>query len=123
MELEEAIKHLKALKYYYEEDINEDDNKLSFEAIKTVLQALEDKDIFINKLESGEDFTSNQVKFIEKNFIPKKKIEDKIKKYKEMSDDFYIRFLESNRLNKDIRDTGFSCDRKVEVLNELLEEE
>lgn len=52
--------------------------------------------------------------------ISKEKVREMIKKYKEMSDDFYIKFLEGNRLDKDIHDVGIACDAKVKVLQELL---
>lgn len=55
------------------------------------------------------------------NSISKDKIKEKIKKYKEMADDFYIKFLESDKLDLEIRDAGFSCDMKAEALQELLE--
>ena len=65
MELEKAIKHLKALKLYYQEVIEEDDNKLSFEAIETVLQALNNFIFVIEEMTQALE-----------NSISKKKVED-----------------------------------------------
>ena len=59
--------------------------------------------------------------YIDKNYIPVQIIEDFIKKYQKLSDEFYEKFLETNRTDKDLHDTGLACDAKVDVLQELLE--
>ncbi len=68
MELDESIKHL------------EQCSKLGIvprrEAIKTVLQALENYKIHDEKYMNGELFSAKQMKFIEKEYIPKKKVEE-----------------------------------------------
>lgn len=56
-----------------------------------------------------------------KNYIPVQIIEDFIKKYQKLSDEFYEKFLETNRTDKDLHDTGLACDAKVQVLQQLLE--
>lgn len=56
-----------------------------------------------------------------KNYIPVQIIEDFIKKYQKLSDEFYEKFLETNRTDKDLHDTGLACDAKVDVLQQLLE--
>ena len=56
-----------------------------------------------------------------KDFIPVQIIEDFIKKYQKLSDEFYEKFLETNRTDKDLHDTGLACDAKVDVLQQLLE--
>ena len=55
--------------------------------------------------------------YIDKNYIPVQIIEDFIKKYQKLSDEF----LETNRTDKDLHDVGLACDAKVDVLQELLE--
>lgn len=59
--------------------------------------------------------------YIDKNYIPVQIIEDFIKKYQKLSDEFYEKFLETNRTDKDLHDTGLACDAKVDVLQQLLE--
>ena len=61
--------------------------------------------------------------YISENYIPVQIIEDFIKKYQKLSDEFYEKFLETNRTDKDLHDVGLACDAKVQVLQELLEKE
>ena len=82
MELEESIKRCKKFIRAFKKDNTKSVIGFDVQAIETVLEEFENKDKLIYKLESGKDFTSNQAKFIEKNFIPKKKIEDKMEKYR-----------------------------------------
>lgn len=56
------------------------------------------------------------------NVIPVQKIKDKIEKYKKLSDKFYVKFLESDRYNIDIREKGIKCDAIILALEELIEE-
>ena len=58
--------------------------------------------------------------YVKKNFIPVQIIEDFIKKYQKLGDEFYEKFLETNRTDKDLHDVGLACDAKVQVLQELL---
>lgn len=58
--------------------------------------------------------------YIDKNYIPVQIIEDFIKKYQKLSDEFYEKFLETNRTDKDLHDTGLACDAKVDVLKKVL---
>ena len=90
MELEEAVKELQErvkmldrhIKNYEEIDCK---TKIYLqlvkekEATKTVLQALENYKTHHEKYMNGELFSAKQMKFIKKEYIPKKKIEDKIK--------------------------------------------
>lgn len=55
------------------------------------------------------------------DYIPVQIIEDFIKKYQKLSDEFYEKFLETNRTDKDLHDVGLACDAKVQVLQELRE--
>lgn len=110
--LNKQLEHLKqanecglATKGEFNEDI---------ESIETVLQELEEV------TEERNDYRTQLNGAFDNGFIPKKIIEDKIAEYKKMADDFYAKFIKSNRLDKDIRDKGFSCDRKIEVLQELI---
>ena len=59
--------------------------------------------------------------YIDKNYIPVKIIKDFIKKYQKLSEEFYEKFLETNRTDKDLHDTGLACDAKVDILQQLLE--
>ncbi len=74
------------------------------------------KEKTVNEIES-----TNFIKY--KNYIPVQSIEDFIKKYQKLSDEFYEKFLETNRTDKDLHDVGLACDAKVQVLQELLESE
>ena len=60
--------------------------------------------------------------YISENYIPVQIIEDFIKKYPNFSDEFYEKFLETNRTDKDLHDTGLACDAKVDVLKKVLKE-
>ena len=53
--------------------------------------------------------------------IPVQKVKDKIEEYKKLGNEFYEKFLETNKTDINIHDTGISCDAKVQVLQELLE--
>ena len=55
--------------------------------------------------------------YIDKNYIPVQIIEDFIKEYQKLGDEF----LETNRTDKDLHDAGLACDAKVDVLQQLLE--
>lgn len=59
--------------------------------------------------------------YIDKNYISVQIIENFIKKYQKLSDEFYEKFLETNRADKDLHDVGLACDAKVQVLQELRE--
>ena len=59
--------------------------------------------------------------YIDKNYIPVQIIEDFIKEYQKLGDEFYEKFLETNRTDKDLHDAGLACDAKVQVLQQLLE--
>ena len=50
------------------------------------------------------------------------KVKDKIEEYKKLSDKFYVKFLESDRYNTDIREKGIKCDAIILALEELIEE-
>ena len=56
------------------------------------------------------------------NVIEIQKVKDKIEEYKKLSDKFYVKFLESNRYNTDIREKGIKCDAIILALEELIEE-
>ncbi len=60
---------------------------------------------------------------IHENYIPKQTVKDKIEEYKKLSDKFYVKFLESDRYNTDIREKGIKCDAIILALEELIEEE
>lgn len=60
--------------------------------------------------------------YIDKNYIPVQIIEDFIKEYQKLSDEFYEKFLETNRTDKDLHDAGLACDAKVDVLKKVLKE-
>lgn len=56
------------------------------------------------------------------NVIEIQKVKDKIEEYKKLSDNFYVKFLESDRYNTDIREKGIKCDAIILALEELIEE-
>lgn len=60
--------------------------------------------------------------YISENYIPVQIIEDFIKEYQKLSDEFYEKFLETNRTDKDLHDAGLACDAKVDVLKKILKE-
>ena len=60
--------------------------------------------------------------YINENYIPVQIIEDFIKENQKLSDEFYEKFLETNRTDKDLHDAGLACDAKVNVLKKVLKE-
>ena len=56
------------------------------------------------------------------NSISVQKVKDRIEEYKKLSDNFYVKFLESDRYNTDIREKGIKCDAIILALEELIEE-
>ena len=74
------------------------------------------KNEYTKKLE--EDLFENAENYV----ISKQKVKDKIEKYKKLSDKFYVKFLESDRYNTDIREKGIKCDAIILALVELIEE-
>ena len=74
------------------------------------------KNEYTKKLE--EDLFENAENYV----ISKQKVKDKIEKYKKLSDKFYVKFLESDRYNTDIREKGIKCDAIILALEELIEE-
>ena len=59
---------------------------------------------------------------IEKEFIPVEKVKNIKKELKIMSNERYIKFLKSNRLNKKLHDEGIQLDAKIQLCDELLED-
>ena len=74
------------------------------------------KNEYTKKLE--EDLFENAENYV----IPVQKVKDKIEKYKKLSDKFYVKFLESDRYNTDIREKGIKCDAIILAIEELIEE-
>lgn len=92
--------------------------------IKSAIQTLQ-----INSIEdekyiviSKSSFFDGSYKHLLDEFIPVQKVKDKIEKYKKLSDKFYVKFLESDRYNTDIREKGIKCDAIILALEELIEE-
>mgnify|MGYP004458961879 CR=1 FL=1 len=56
------------------------------------------------------------------NNILRKKIKNKILGYQELADECYIKFLESNKTDREIRDKGIAYEAKIAALKELREE-
>lgn len=96
---------------YYEKNIKklEEENK----KLKELIDEFENKD----------SFASKQISFIEKYFISKQKIKDRIEELKKESNNTYIVFLEKNRLDEKLHYKGIMLDSKIEVLEELLNRE
>lgn len=79
--------------YTRQKQINEEHKKINGELrekvkkleknIEKISESSSNNEELIEKLNSGETFTVNQLGFIKKNFIPKQKIKDKIEKLKD----------------------------------------
>ena len=92
--------------------------------VKSAIQTLQ-----INSMEdekyiviSKSSFFDGSYKHLLDEFIPIQKVKDRIEKYKKLSDKFYVKFLESDRYNTDIREKGIKCDAIILALEELIEE-
>ena len=90
---------------------------------KRVLKENEELNLKYYMLYTGkiENLKAQEVK-IKSQVIPVQKVKDRIEKYKELSDKFYVKFLESDRYNTDIREKGIKCDAIILALEELIEE-
>lgn len=92
------------------------------------LQALEKLTNLIEKLQKENEELkadnyelNNRITDLLEN-IPVQIIEDFIKEYQKLGDEFYEKFLETNRTDKDLHDAGLACDAKVDVLKKVLKE-
>ena len=130
----EAIENL-LLDYTRQKQINEEHQKINGELrekvkeLENFLSKMYDNDNLINKLNEGSTFTSNQMKFIYKNFIKKQKIKDKIEELKNK-----LKFIacskDCNKCfdkkgNAIYRGSGFIpcyAYHQIKVLQELLKE-
>ena len=59
--------------------------------------------------------------YVAEHYIAIEKVDKKIEKYKKLGNEFYEKFLETNKTDIDMHDAGISCDAKVQVLQELKE--
>ena len=111
MELEEAKK-------ICQDFIDENKNRriILHTAIETIVQALENKDIEIHKLKQS---NAEKTFRINEQYIPKKKIEDKIKELKKCKMDIVQSPVHNVNEKMKILDRNMI---KREVLQELLEE-
>lgn len=79
--------------------------------IKKISKSSSNNEKLIEKFYKGEAFTSNQIVLIEKFFIPKQKIKDKIEEIKEDKESkYYYNFLEERDIEK-----------VVQILEEILQ--
>ncbi len=100
-------------------------------------KTINEKEIIIEKLQKENEKLKNKLldtlegqkvikeetpQYIKENYIPIEKVKDRIEKYKKLSDKFYVKFLESDRYNTDIREKGIKCDAIILALEELIEE-
>ena len=122
LEVPQAIEHL-LLDYTRQKQINEEHQKINGELrekvkeleknIEKISESSSNNEELIEKLNSGETFTVNQLGFIKKNYIPKQKIKDKIEELKQDKESkYYDSFLEERDIEK-----------TIEFLQELLQEE
>ena len=111
--MEEDIKILE----HYEIDVVEYPN--GYRSVRDNKDNTFSKGIYIY---ATEEYGKNEIDNLLKNAIPKSKIKEKIEKYKKLSNEFYEKFLETDKTNIDIHDAGISCDAKVQVLQELMED-
>ena len=81
---------------------------------KLSLKQFDIKVVYTDYLEKLNEYKENSISI--------QKVKDKIEKYKKLSDKFYVKFLESDRYNTDIREKGIKCDAIILALEELIEE-
>jgi len=80
------------------------------------------KNKLLDTLEGQKVIKKETPQYIKENYIPIEKVKDRIEKYEKLSDKFYVKFLESDRYNTDIREKGIKCDAIILALEELIEE-
>ena len=116
MNNEEAIKRVNKIKenicYDSDEDFENQEALRDIEAIETVLEAFEEKDLEIETLETKIE----QLKITYKSITQNKVIKDKIEDYSERK-----RYYDDNGYYKDIE--YYKIEAKIEVLQDLLKGE
>ena len=131
--IEEAIFILeKDVSVHYVEDLLQEAYKVILSDYKRVLKENEQLRTEVNSLKKENEELKNDYENLNnsvvvknyyiKNSIPIQKVKDRIEKYKKLSDKFYVKFLESDRYNTDIREKGIKCDAIILALEELIEE-
>ncbi len=80
------------------------------------------KNKLLDTLEGQKVIKKETPQYIKENYIPIEKVKDRIEKYEKLSDKLYVKFLESDRYNTDIREKGIKCDAIILALEELIEE-
>ena len=93
--------------------------KKEIEHYKEYIEKLQKENEELKKLHIQDN---KHLDFIMKHSISVQKVKDRIEKYKKLSDKFYVKFLESDRYNTDIREKGIKCDAIILALEELIEE-
>lgn len=121
-----ATEHL-LTDYERQKQINEEHQKINGELrekvkeleknIEKISKSSSNNEQLIEKLNSGETFTINQLAFIKKNFIPKQKIKDKIEEL--IIQGNYKTFYNQNSRTHFLKEES---DYKIEILQELLQE-
>ena len=96
-------------------------DEFDYKIVKIVLNLIEKLQKENEQLKADNYEINNRITDLLEN-IPIRKVKDRIEKYKELSDKFYVKFLESDRYNIDIREKGIKCDAIILALEELIEE-
>ena len=96
-------------------------DEFDYKIVKIVLNLIEKLQKENEELKADNYELNNRITDLLEN-IPIRKVKDRIEKYKELSDKFYVKFLESDRYNTDIREKGIKCDAIILALEELIEE-
>ena len=72
--------------------------------------------------EDVRDMQEKNKNIVDKKYISKQKVKDKIEEYKKESAELYRKFLESGESNNAMRDIRMICQAKAQVLQELIKE-
>lgn len=114
-----------------QKQINEEHQKLNGELrekvkeleenIEKISESSSNNEELIEKLNSGETFTVNQLGFIKKNFIPKQKIKDKVEEIRHKKEE-YEEKGEGLQINDFFHRKFIEATHKIRALEELLQE-
>lgn len=89
--------------------------------IEKISESSSNNEELIEKLNSGETFTVNQLGFIKKNFIPKQKIKDKVEEIRHKKEE-YEEKGEGLQINDFFHRKFIEATHKIRALEELLQE-
>lgn len=122
--LEEFIKYFEAeaTSIKYRRNISITVGEDDIEAIENLINRVKELEEAVDNFMQGKAYSTKQLENVNKNFIPKSKIREKIEELEEENNETYTKFLESDRGNETLSTKGKMLQGAIQVLQELLED-